>query len=257
MPTTKLNIYSLINSKYLLRSDFDDLYRDSMLQEKYKTQIFQCLEVKEQHVNLAKDVEIDGYIEREDLYIVLFSELKRYRNTVFKNILYELKIHGFDRILFIGPAFAKSTYEFVASQDNIYVLSLDHLLDELHKDTYYNILGKIATNPNSKEDNTTVSCRLPRKGYPELGLPGPLHAADIYKIIQMKVDAVAPIKQESSSVINEAFKTLMNSFYAVQDIIDDGKNLTATKWNKIVKDNAINELLEENETEVDVIMNGA
>lgn len=87
--------------------------------------------------------------------------------------------------------------------------------------------------PNFDEKNITLSIRVPKNGLPKWGVKHTPTQIDIYKILNQENST--KLQTESNLNKTELLNSFLKAFYEFSNILNEGKNVTSNKWNKILE----------------------
>lgn len=229
------NFLDNINLDKLINLPFGDIYP---LTDELSKQILSCLNADEYRISL-QDIQIDGRID--DFYIIIIKTEKAIRLPMIENIISKLSIMNITNIIFIASSFSSKCFDY-AIKNNIFLISIDTLMTEEFKPTYMKRLGRKFANSENGH-NMSVSVRVPIEGYPELGYPGPISGTDLRELL----DLLLVPKNSANSISVEATKIFYKTFQDLVEVINSGKNITASKWDDIMNKYNVYDFVENEE----------
>jgi hypothetical protein len=173
-----------------------------------------------------------------DIYIFIDRNGKPMTISRLEKIINILQSSSIPEAVIITAGFSSKCYTIV--DKNITLFSIDTFMSETMKPTYELRLGR---KYNKREtNNMSITVRIPIAGYPELGFEGPLIAEDIYKIIDSKIKPI----EKNNVVATKTAKLFFQSFKDMLGLINNNKNITASRWNNIMNKYGVIDYLKTN-----------
>lgn len=182
--------------------------------------------------------------------IAFFNDGKAIKKPSIKNLMIKLRTMDFKIGLIIVPEASKGCDNVVRMTSSAWkrsygLIKIKQLMTPKTASTIPSLLGRYANKSmgDPSEAKQTIVISVPSKGFPSIGKSGKLNAGDIYEILEKKTQPSGNAEKE------KGFDLILESFYDMLDLIQDGKNITATRWNSILHKHGVIKFVENMEEE--------
>lgn len=235
-----------IDSDVLITKSFKEVY--PMKSETIEI-IITSLHAKLLSQKVGNNLIADGLLD--DTVIIILRDAKAVKQPRLTKIIKDLESASISSAIIIASFFSSGCYKVIEDSD-YKIINIEEFFDKSVKDTVKPKLGKYASKGTPGVKTETVVLRIPTEGYPELGLPGPLYAEDIYKIIENKIKTIK--SGNDDKVVIEVAKLFIDAFTKCSELLSSGKSITFEKWNTIMESVDIYKYLETNGEKIEEII---